>query len=1009
MTEEKNQATTFSEHFDHRGREETLYKLWEQAGVFSFTPHSSGQPAREEPFVICMPPPNANGELHLGHSYGYSIMDAFGRFFRAQGRPVLLLPGKDHAGIQTQVVFENRLRAQGTDLAARSREQLYDDCYAFCMDRAQYMRAQEKQLGLSADWGREFFTLDPRLSNVVFETFVRLWNDGLIYRGRRIVNWSVLSGTAISDVEVERKEVEGTLTYIRYPFVSPPLLPHRPMVTLAPESRLLKIDAGRWLVCGMQEVSPGAVLAAQVEEGTGETRQPRLIAVFQSEIGKETSVKQVREELKIPEDHLEAFALLTQQCERGAGYAAVLVIDFDPREGLVTATTRPETMLGDTALAVHPRDPRYQHVVGAEVEVPLIGRRVKVIADDRVEIGFGAGVVKVTPAHDFLDFDIGETHGLEVVQVIGTDGRMTNDAGPYASLGVKECRAQVVKDLEARGLVERVEKITHKVPIAERSKDIIEPLISEQWFVRVDDSKVNLKAKALALLEEGRIEIHPPHFRKEFEHWLKNLRDWNISRQLWWGHRLPVWYRDSASSAQAGEREVQVSLERPEGDGWTQETDTFDTWFSSGQWAYSTLHACGELDLTSGASPHGAFPSQCMVMGRDILFFWACRMLLLTAYRMGDVPWKTIYFTGLIRDEHGQKMSKSKGNGIEPGAVIEKFGADALRLGLLFGTTPGNDVNMGEGKIAGYSKFINKLWNAAKLLEMRALGDPSHVRRAEDAASFEVGAWMALEIQRIRSHVQHLMQTYQLGAALSELYAFTWDIYCDWYLEMVKVVARDEKRRPALEWSARDSFGSLLELLHPFLPFLTEEMYQKLPALRASRDAGSSTLAGARWRPEPWTEKFTEIQAREGASHIEHAIEIVKAVRSGKVALGGLGSGVRVALKTDALSTEARELVQELSRVQIVDASEIPAERLVGRAFGRGVVLFDHPDRAGFAGKLSKEAAQVQEQIARLEQRLASDFSARAKTEVVQAEREKLATAKQTYARIADQLKVLVS
>jgi valyl-tRNA synthetase len=1004
MTEEKNYATTFTEHFDHQAREEALYQLWEKAEVFSYAPSSSGQPSEKESFVICMPPPNANGELHLGHSYGYSIMDAFGRFFRAQGRPVLLLPGKDHAGIQTQVVFENRLRAQGIDPSTRSREQLYDDCYAFCMDRAQYMRAQEKQLGLSADWAREFFTLDPRLSDVVFETFVRLWNDGLIYRGRRIVNWSVLSGTAISDVEVERKEVDGTLTYIRYPFVKKPLLPERPLVTLAPESRLLKIDAGRWLVCAAQRIPRGAVLAEQVEAESGQSPHPRLIAVFESEIAKDANVKQLREALKIPEDPPEALELLSQQCARGAGYATVLVIDFDPRDGLVTATTRPETMLGDTALAVHPIDPRYSHVVGMEVEVPLIRRRVKVIADDRVEIGFGAGVVKVTPAHDFLDFDIGETHALEVVQVIGTDGRMTSDAGPYAGLGVKECRSQVVKDLEALGLVEKVEKIKHKVPIAERSKDVIEPLISEQWFVKVDDPKVNLKAKALALLEEGRIEIHPPHFRKEFDHWLKNLRDWNISRQLWWGHRIPVWYRD-----QGGAREVRVAIERPAGDGWIQETDTFDTWFSSGQWAYSTLQACGELDMHAGKSPHGAFPSQCMVMGRDILFFWACRMLLLTAYRMGEVPWKTIYFTGLIRDEHGQKMSKSKGNGIEPGAIIEKFGADALRLGLLFGTTPGNDVNMGEGKIAGYSKFINKLWNAAKLLEMRALGDPSTVRLAENAAGTEVAAWMAIEIRRMRGHVRHLMQTYQLGAALSELYAFTWDIYCDWYLEMVKVVARDARRKSALEWSARYSFGSLLELLHPFLPFLTEEMYQKLPALRAINGADSSTLAGAKWREDPWTPGFTEVQARVGASHIEQAIEIVKAIRSGKVALGGLGSGVRVALKTDALSSEALELVQELSRVQLVEASEIPPERVVGRAFGRGVVIFDHPDRAGFAGKLSKEAAQLQEQITRLEQRLASDFSARAKPEVVQAEREKLATAKQTYARIADELKVLVS
>ncbi len=990
--------TTFADHFEPSERESALYQLWEKSGAFSFdapVSEESGS-STKDPFVICMPPPNANGELHLGHSYGYSIMDTLGRYHRAQARPVLLLPGKDHAGIQTQVVFENRLRATGRDLSTSTREQLYDECYAFCMDRAQYMRAQEKQLGLSADWEREFFTLDPRLSNVVFETFVRLWDDGLIYRGKRIVNWSVLSGTAISDVEVDRKEVEGTLTYIRYPFASPVTAPKFKEIDLPEGSQLLSAGGGLWVVVGRQEITAATVLRQ------GEGVDSSLICVEAAKLSKDSAVKKVLSELSVPDEALQVAQALSQCVAAGGGFIATLVAQFDPSEGLVTATTRPETMLGDTALAVHPKDPRYAHVVGAAVVVPLIEREVKVIADNRVEIAFGAGVVKVTPAHDFLDFDIGETHGLPVIQVIGTDGRMTEEAGAYKGLEARECRKRVVADLEAKGLVEKIEKIVHKVPIAERSKDIIEPLISEQWFVAVDDKKHSLKGRALELLQSGKIDIHPPHFRKEFEHWLKNLRDWNISRQLWWGHRLPVWYRD-----QAGEMETKVSIEVPSGDGWRQETDTFDTWFSSGQWAFTTLAACGELDMQTGKAAKGAFPSECMVMGRDILFFWACRMLLLTAYRMDEVPWKSIYFTGLIRDEHGQKMSKSKGNGIEPGEIIKKFGSDALRVGLLFGTTPGNDVNMGEGKISGYSKFINKLWNAAKLLQMRTLGDCQSACPPPAQIRSDAAVWIVAEVCRVRAHVRHLMDTYQLGQALSELYGFTWDTYCDWYLEVVKVLTKesaspDTAALAELRWAAQYSFGSLLEMLHPFLPFLTEEIYQQLPGLGTA-----PTLCQAAWRPDPKQVSFESASGQRSTDAMVRVIEVVKAIRSSKVSLGGLGSGIRVALNTDPLSEEGERLVQELGRVQLVKPAEISADRAVAQVFARGVILFDHPDRAGFATKLSKEATSLEENIERLEKRLASDFAARAKPEVVAVEREKLQVAKQTLSRLSEELKAL--
>jgi valyl-tRNA synthetase len=991
--------TTFSEHFEFGKREPELYALWEKGGSFSFdyAKPSPKLPLNEQAFVLCMPPPNANGELHLGHSYGYSIMDTLGRYYRAQGRRVLLLPGKDHAGIQTQVVFENKLRAEGKDLTKMTREELYDACYAFCMDRSNYMRAQEKQLGVSADWKREFFTLDPRLTKVIYETFTKLWNDGLIYKGKRIVNWSVLSGTAISDVEVERKEVEGTLTYIRYPFVSKPGSPRTKPAALSSEAQIHQGPNGVSLVLSSKEYGAGDILTIPAAKEGEEDK--RLVCVEALHVSAQTTtLKKLCEELSVPDELGQLKTALDAFLAAGGGAISKCVSYFEVTEDMITATTRPETMLGDTALAVHPKDPRYAHVVGTQVQVPLIGRKIPIVADERAEMGFGTGVIKVTPAHDFVDFDIGATHKLPVVQVIGPDGKMTDEAGRFVGLEAKKCRAQVVADLEAEGRVLRIEKIKHKVPIAERSKDIIEPLISEQWFIAVDAPGKSLKEKALALVEAGKIQIHPPHFRKEFEHWLKSLRDWNISRQLWWGHRLPVWYKTGAD----GKEELFVGSEAPKGEGWRQETDTFDTWFSSGQWAFSTLAGCGEVDLATGASPRGAFPSQCMQMGRDILFFWACRMLLLTAYRMSEVPWQSIYFTGLIRDEQGQKMSKSKGNGVEPGVMIAKYGADALRLALLFGTTPGNDVNMGEGKIGGYSKFVNKLWNAGKLLEMRVLGGVSGQLPTPPKLTSDAARWIVDETNKLRKQVRHLMNTYQLGQALTELYSATWDTFCDWYLEIAKVLSKDENspQRGELQWAAQYSFGSIVEMLHPFIPYITEELCQKLPGLVAG-----TTVCGSEWHAD-YVFSDAKGAAAPGAP-IAEVVEIVKAIRSSKAVLGGLGSGIPVALTGGSLSAEGELLVQELGRIRLVKPQEIPAERSVKKAFSLGVLTFDHPDREGFAQKLKKEAENLKATIERLESRLNSDFAARARPDVVQGERDKLATAQKTLQHLSAELEAL--
>lgn len=887
-------VSALEKHFNFQARESEIYALWEANWI--------SRPARSEApvFNIAMPPPNANGELHLGHAFGYTVMDILGRFHRLQGERVLLLPGKDHAGIQTQVVYEKKLKAEKVDTANLSREELYKRCYDFCVDRAQYMRAQEKTLGLSADWSRELFTLDPRLSDIVFETFEKMWKDGLIYKGKRIINWSVFSQTAISDVEVEYKEQDGGLWYIAYPFVSAP------------------------------------------------TNLPT-------------------DELALPSG---------EKVRVGA-------------KGMITATTRPETMLGDTALAVHPDDPRYTGFIGLKVRVPLVGREIPIIADKRIDPAYGTGVVKVTPAHDFLDYDIGQDHKLPAIQVIGKDGKMTPEAGAdFAGLTIAAARDSVIAKLTETGQLLDTATMKHKVPVGERGKDIIEPLISEQWFVAVDKPGNSLKARALELVRSGKISIYPARFQVLFEQWLENLRDWNISRQIWWGHRLPVWYKRTN-----GKEEIHVGRESPGAD-WEQDPDTFDTWFSSGQWAFSTMAAHGLVDLNEAQPKSPFFPTHTMVMGRDILFFWACRMLLLTTYRVGDVPWKNIFFTGLIRDEHGQKMSKSKGNGIEPKEMIEQFGTDALRVALVMGASPGNDINLGPKKIEGYSKFINKIWNAAKLIEMKVGDLPPLLGEVPDL-TLQSSRWILAELNRVQRVVNQKMNTYEISIAADELYNFVWSSFCDWYLEIVKVMVD-----VGTLWQAREihyvaitALRSVLTMLHPIMPFVTEEIYQKLLFLQTT-----PTLAGSAW-PQ-------EIEVPEIDKTMHDVMEIVTAIRSVKAALAIPHQEIRVALSA-SFGQEATILIRKLARVKLCTADDIPAELALRRPVSSGVVVCEVEGKENYRKRLEKDLEGNRGVIENLDKKLSGDFAKHAKPEIVEKERERLAQAKHAVVELEKELALL--
>jgi valyl-tRNA synthetase len=899
MTQDASKPTlppsALTKHFEFRDREAELYRIWEESGAFS--PEKARDP-KLPVFNIAMPPPNANGELHLGHSYGYTIMDIFGRFNRLKGAPVLLLPGKDHAGIQTQVVFEKKLQNEKVDIRSIPTSDLFERCYAFCTDRAQYMRAQEKRLALSADWSRELFTLDPRLTDIIYETFEMMWRDGLVYRGNRIINWSVFSQTGISDVEVEYKEQDGSLWFIRYPF------------------------------------------ADAMEGGSNQ-------------------------EIKLPSGKLVSIS---------AG-------------GLIVATTRPETMLGDTALVVHPEDERYQSLVGKSVIVPLVNRRIRIIADKRVDPTFGTGVVKVTPAHDFLDYDIGQDHKLEIVSVIGKNGKMTEAAGAeFAGLSISKCREAVIAKLTESGALIDEMKMKHKVPIGERGKDTIEPLISEQWWVNVDKPGNSLKGAALELLRSGKVKIYPARFQTLFEQWLENLRDWNISRQLWWGHRLPVWYKEKD-----GKQEIYVGRTAPKEDGWVQDKDTFDTWFSSGQWAYSTMSAQGLVDLKVGNSKH--FPTHTMVMGRDILFFWACRMLLLTAYRLKEVPWKNIFFTGLVRDEHGQKMSKSKGNGIEPNKVIEKFGTDALRLALVMGGTPGNDINFSERKVEGYSKFINKLWNAAKLLEMKVA---EHVPQAmPKSITAAPNRWILNELQRVHKVVTTQLEQYEPSIAADELYTFSWSVYCDWYLEMLKIIVEkgDATARAESAWTALFTFRSILTMLHPFVPYVTEELFQKLPFVK-----DGALLCTREWN--------VGIPAVAPAETIATVIDAVTGIRSVKAALMIPLQRIRAALPT-TLDAESTHLIAELAKVDLVAEAAIPENLALRKPVACGIVVCEVEGKENYRLRLEKDLGTNKALATELETKLAGSFATQAKPDLVEKERERLVQAKRMATDLERELSLL--
>ncbi|MDO9231260.1 MAG: valine--tRNA ligase [bacterium] len=761
--------------------EDGIYKLWEESGFFNPDRIKS-----KKKYCNILPPPNANGELHLGHASGYTVMDIFGRYHRMKGEKVLLYPGKDHAGIQSQVVYERKIKEErGISRYDLGREKFYKEIYDFCIDRSNYMRAQEKKIGISADWSREKFTLDPEVLSGALETFVKMEKDGMIYRGERIINWCPRCATALSDVEVLHKKTAGKLYYIKYP-------------------------------------------------------------------------------LK------------------------------DSKQFIIVATTRPETMLGDTAVAVNPKDKRFEKLVGKIVILPLQNREIPIIADRRMEMEFGTGAVKITPAHDPLDWQIGKDHKLQEIQVINEKAEITKLGGRHVGQKVEEARENIVRDLTELGLIEKIEENEINKSICERCKETIEPLISKQWFVDVDAKKYSLKKESLKAIKNKQIKFFPNNFEKIMTQWFSGLHDWCISRQIWWGPQIPVWYCEKC-----GEENYIVSIEKPtncpkcKGTKLTQDPDTFDTWFSSGQWPYTVL------GYPKGQDYKDFYPTEMMVMGRDILSFWCSKMIMLSLYRTGKVPFKNLFFTGLIRDKDGQKMSKSKGNGVDPLEMIEKYGADALRMSLITDTTPGLDTRLYEEKIEKYRNFVTKLWNiyrysfsSSENLELVEKISKKDVRSLADQ-------WIVSRANQTILETSKMLENKNIALAENILIKFTWDELAAWYLEIHKLEKNDKVLGYVLD--------KVLKLWHPFMPFVTEKIY------------GDANKKVKMLMVEKWPVSDKKLIDKKSEKEFRDLQEMIVKIRN-------IRSSYRIApseiIEAYAKKLKNQEIIEKLGRVKFVDAKK---------------------------------------------------------------------------------------
>lgn len=931
--------------------ETSWYETWESKNYFA--PQGSG-----DSYTIMIPPPNVTGSLHMGHGFNNAIMDALIRFRRMQGRNTLWQPGTDHAGIATQMLVERQIGAQGLSRHDLGRDKFLEKVWEWKDQSGGNISRQIRRLGSSVDWSREKFTMDPDLSEAVQEAFVRLHEDGLIYRGKRLVNWDTKLHTAISDLEVENHDEKGHLWNLRYP------------------------------------LADGATTA-------------------------------------------------------------------DGQTYLVVATTRPETLLGDSAVAVHPSDERYQALIGKFVELPLVGRRIPIVADEYCDPEFGTGCVKITPAHDFNDYEVGKRHNLPLInvldknaailgraQVFNIDGSVNAEFNAdlpqqYAGMDRFVARKQMVADLDAQSLLEKVDDHALKVPKGDRSGTVIEPWLTDQWYV----STKPLAEKAIAVVESGEIQFVPKQYENMYFSWMRDIQDWCISRQLWWGHRIPAWY-DEAGQVYVGRDEAEVRAKHNLGDiALRQDEDVLDTWFSSGLWTFSTL---GWPQQTEALKTF--HPTDVLVTGFDIIFFWVARMIMLSTHLTGQIPFKTVYVHGLVRDGQGQKMSKSKGNvldpldivdGIDLDTLLEKrtsglmqpkmaekiakqtkaefpegiasYGTDALRFTFCSLASTGRDIKFDMGRVEGYRNFCNKLWNAANFVIENTDGQDTGVN-GEEVELSSVDRWIISQLQRTEAEVTRQLDNFRFDLAAQSLYEFVWDEYCAWYLELVKPVLWDENAPLERQRGTRRTLVRVLEVIlrlaHPFMPFITEEIWQRIKTAAGCPQGGErgETIMLQAW---PVANEARIDAAAEGD------IEWVKALMLGLRQIRG-EMNISMAKRIDIFLQNANAedqrrlhdnapLLNKLAKLDNVTVLEAGAEAPMSATALVGDMQVLVPmagliDKDAELARLDKEIQRLSQEVQRVGGKLGNaEFVDKAPADVIAKERAKLAEAEQAVAKFNEQ------
>ena len=886
--------------YDPKEIEARRYPEWEQAGAFRAHPESA-RPA----YCIVIPPPNVTGSLHMGHALDNTLQDVLIRWRRMKGDDVLWQPGTDHAGIATQMVVVRNLEQEGIGLAVEgaasndankkllNREEFLTKVWEWKAYSGGTITSQLRRLGASCDWSRERFTMDEGLSKAVLKVFVELYRAGLIYKDNRLVNWDPKMLTAISDLEVESREVRGHLWYFKYPI-----------------------------------------------EGAAD-------------------------------------------------------------EFIVVATTRPETMLGDTGIAVHPEDPKWKHLIGKHAVLPLVGRRIRIVADEYSDPEKGSGAVKITPAHDFNDFEVGRRHDLEAINIFDKFARVNGNAPEkYRGLDRFEARKQIVAEMEELGLVEKIEPHTHAVPYGDRGGVPVEPYLTEQWYA---DAK-KLAQAPIEAARDGRVKFVPERGREDFFRWMENIEPWCVSRQLWWGHQIPAWYgpdkkvfvalsEDEAKAEARAHYGSDVALER--------DPDVLDTWFSSALWPFSTL---GWPEQTPELAKY--YPTSVLVTGWDILFFWVARMMMMGMHFMGEVPFRTVYLHGLVTDEKGQKMSKSKGNVIDPLELIDKYGADALRFTMTsLASSQAGRLRLAPSRVEGSRNFATKLWNATRYAEMNGAALPEGFDPS--TARLTVNRWMLGELARANTAIDRALADFRLNEAATALYEFIWGVVCDWYVELTKPILQGADGADKDETRAVTAFvlRETIKLLHPVMPFITEELWDKL-----GHRAGHGPLIGQPWPAAPALHPAADAE-------MSWLVKLISDVRSARAELN-VPAGAKLRMLVvggDATTTgrleSHRAAIERLARIEGIEAATAAPKAALQIVVGEATYALpvgDVIDLKAEGARLQKEIKKLADEVTKIDAKLANAaFVARAPEEVVEEQRERRTQAEQTRARLSTALERL--